>query len=51
MPAGIFPYRFTERYAMLCARNLWLVGGGGIGEFMGLRVVGRLGNSAEPLRF
>ena len=43
-------HRFTGRHIMICVHNLWLVGGGDTGEFMGLRVVRRFGNSADPVR-
>ena len=43
-------HRFTGRHIMISAHNLWLVGGGDTGEFMGLRVVRRFGNSADPFR-
>ena len=43
--------RFTVHLIRGHLPNLWLVGTGYMCESMGLRGVGRLGNSAEPLRF
>ena len=44
-------YRFTERLVITYTRNLWLLSSSDIYENVRLRGVGRLGNSAEPLRF
>ena len=44
-------YRFTVHLIRSHLPNLRLVGIGDTCEIMGLRGVGRLGNSAEPLRF